>query len=63
MLLFIFQPDELYFEEGDILYISDTVRKTSDAATVFLPHKSSCPVQFESESSFFLLHSFHIFFF
>lgn len=38
MVLFVFnfQPDELYFEEGDILYISDTVRKTSDSSAAFL---------------------------
>lgn len=27
-LVFVLQPDELYFEEGDFLYISDTVSET-----------------------------------
>lgn len=31
-----FQPDELYFEEGDILYISDTVGKSWDFSAAFL---------------------------
>lgn len=30
MFVYFFQPDELYFEEGDILYISDTVSQSLD---------------------------------
>ena len=41
----VFQPDELYFEEGDILYISDTVSKTSDFTAAFL-----CKPLFAAES-------------
>lgn len=35
-VLSFFQPDELYFEEGDILYISDTVGKSWDFSAAFL---------------------------
>lgn len=48
--LLSFQPDELYFEEGDILYISDTV-----SIIVFCPVWSSTPSSLVLKSTLFFL--------
>ncbi len=45
----LFQPDELYFEEGDILYISDTVSLWSGLEALLVP-----PVIMEMKSIIFM---------